>query len=364
MGLVSNPLFGINQAALQAAQASDSALQQGAKTAGQSSEAPAENQFSNSKVGKDLQTLIKKSKEQQSQQGAPAGEFQGPSPQYLQMLSITHNFHAAKQTMAQQKLSEITRQAESGWLPDPKQMIKLIKQSGMKVDTSPEGIKMAVSYFNQYYGEKDPVTGDSREMPKEISAMIEKTKSGQLNQRDVAQFVMGGMVKNDLRSARYAGLSNQQKAQLEQRQFDAIDKATDLKAPATERAAALGVAAILNPQIAQMSKHMLEFAEASPEGRQNQIAIASGMASPAEQEQNAKAYSDQMFQAGVPKEAADKMGYYSSHIDPATGKHPEMPPELVAQLPRISPQTLQTTALAMNAQIGRASCRERVCQYV
>ena len=40
MGLVSNPLFGINQAALQAAQASDSALQQGAKTAGQSSEAP------------------------------------------------------------------------------------------------------------------------------------------------------------------------------------------------------------------------------------------------------------------------------------------------------------------------------------
>lgn len=337
MSFVPNPLVGANQEALQNAMQTDQQARQQVTDTSQRIATSAQS------VTKQLQQLAQKATASGGQSNE-AGQMPGPSKEYLGLLSMAHNYHETQQAVAQQRLSEMDQQMRAGWMPDPKQMIKLVKKSGLNVDTTPEGIRLATNYYNQYYGEKDPVTQESRgETPKEISQMMEKAQNGTLGKKDVAQFVLGGMVRHEMRSARYAALDDQQKQALEQRNAKLMDTATDDRQPHDQRMNALGNLAIMNPTtVGQMTKHWFDFAAATPEQRKDQISIASGMMSPAEIAQRADRLTETYMQAGLGPEQARDVANSIANNKPLTATQ-------IAAMPKITPENVERTTMAMKA---------------
>lgn len=334
--LVPNPLAQINAAAIKQGTGMSSAQQA----------APSGPDVTDGKVTQQLQTLAQQAKAS-SVNPPPSGVQQGPSEEYVRMLQIAHNYHQVRQAVASQKLAEMNRgYAQGGFLPDPKQMMKLMKQSGMKVDTSPEGIRLATNYYTQYFGEKDPVTGESREMPKEISGMMEKAKAGSLNKKDITQFVLGGMVKNELRSDRYASYDQSQQAAIARRGNELILKATDDSTSREDKAEAIGNLAIMFPTtVGQMAKHWLDFSAATPEERQTQISIASGSMSPKEiADRRDKLVND--AQAWAPNAAIAQK--YADAI--SQGK--ELPPDVQAAMAKPTPSNIASTASVLTMAVN------------
>lgn len=274
------------------------------------------------------------------------GAFQGPSQDMIKVLGIMQNYHEVKRATAQQKLAEVSNQARAGFMPDPKYMTKLMKQAGMHVDTSPEGIAAATNYFNQYYGENDPVTGASRgETPKEIQAMIEKANAGSLNKKDLTNFVMQGMIRNDLRAERYAAYNDVQKAALQNRGLDLLNSFTDDTLPPDKRADTLGKLAVLFPDtIGQMAKHWLDYTAATPEQRANQVAIASGMSSPKEIIARADNLTNDAISWGMSPDLARQYG-------DAVANGKAVPAAVQAAMPTVTSATLQTDAALLKSLV-------------
>lgn len=327
MAIMQNELLGANQAALQNVMQEDAQLR-----AGQQPRPEAGPNVSPTAITKTLNDLSIRAAA--NPQDVPGG-FQGPSQDMIKMLQVTHNYHQAKQALAQQKLAEMGNQVRFGFYPDPRQMIKLMKQSGMHADTSPEGIAAATMYYKNYYGEQDPVTGQSRgEVPKEIQDMQAKAQAGTLGKRDLARFVMGGMIKNEERGERWAAYSDAQKAALQRRGTELLDQVTSDKLTGPERSNALGNLAVLYPTtIGQMAKHWLDYSAATPEQRANQIAIASGMRSPKEIEDRADSLTNDAISWGMSPTMARQ---YGSAM--AAGK--PVPPDVLAAVPKITAATL------------------------
>src|SRR3569833_446793 len=92
---------------------------------------------------------------------------------------------------------------------------------------------------------------------------------------------LGGMVRNEIRSARYAALDDQQKTALMHRGTKMQDVASDPTKSPAERGMALGSLAAMFPQTwGQMSAHMRDWAAESPEGRQMIMALGRGEKTP------------------------------------------------------------------------------------
>lgn len=336
MAIMQNELESLNAEALRNAQQVDTQLRDKAAPQQQAPQVD----VSPNAVTKQLNSLAQKA--QANPQDVPGG-FSGPSPDMIKMLQLSHNYHQVKQATAQQKLVEMGNQVRMGFAPDVKQMMKYMKQSGLKVDTTPEGIALATNYYKNYYGEQDPVTGQSRgEMPKEIQMMQEKAQAGQLSRKDLTQFVMGGMIRNDMRSQRFAAYNDTQKAAIERTGNELLEKFVDDKIPPDQRSETMGKLGLLFPNIGQMADHWLKYEAATPEQRANQVAIASGAMTPKE----LAARSDNLFQTYM--EAGLGPDLARQAADAAANNKP-MPASVMAAMPKITPTNVAMTTQAMKA---------------
>jgi hypothetical protein len=287
------------------------------------------------------QTQQQQAQQQQQMQAAQtsradqSGSMPQPPPEYIRSLIAIGNMHQAKQAMAQQKIGEYDRLQGAGISVAPKAIQKAYKQAGIPVDTSPEGIKTAIAYYQQYQSEKDPNTGIQQELPKENALMLEKAKNGTLNQKDMASFATGAMIRHEMRSARWQHYDETQKELVqrqlteEQHKLFSDDTSPEQKGVAFARLQA-GIKGF-GEGMSQDDKAMLY---GGPEARQFVLGKMKG----AEPPQELHARADRLYEANI----AAGMGAGNAR-KAADAQAAGEPLPAGVQLPDITPQNLSMT---------------------
>lgn len=309
MSLIPNPLQQINANALaQASQQSQNDVQE-------------------------LKKLMPQTQEASNQ--SPNSGMPQPPEGYIRSLMQIGNMHAANQAAAQQKLGQYDQMTQAGFYIDGKAWRKAYKQAGIKIDTSPEGIQQAVSFFKQYNAEKDPVSGQAQQMPPEITAMMEKAQNGQLSKHDVTRFVTGAAIRSEMRSDRWARADQLQKEAFQRQTMDWLKTATDDKASPRDRGEAIGKLTIALPDTyGKMSIDDKTFALATPEQKQLLVGKAIGEETSADIHARADRLYETNLQTGMGADNARKAADAQ-----AEGK----PLPAGVNLPEITPQNLAMT---------------------
>lgn len=267
-----------------------------------------------------------------------------PNQDYMRTLASVYNYHEARRQAAFQKIGQYDQMTKAGFMVSGKDWQKAYKQAGIHIDTSPEGIQHAVSFFKQYQAEKDPVTQEQQQMPPEIAAMMEKAQNGQLSKHDVTRFVTGAAIQSEMRSDRWARADQLQKEQFQRKTMQWLSTATDDNASPLEKGRAIANLSVALPDTyGKMMQQTRDFALMTPQQRQMEVGIAAGE----ESQKDRIERSDRLFDSYV------SMGMNAQQARQAADATAEGKPlPAGVKLPSVTPQNLgmalQTATLGYN----------------